>query len=275
MRDGSGMDVGVAKPTSFFRNFYVPRHILNNGKFITLNKEVYMDLPECYDENRTIAEMAQISGKTKNIIRFYCWSNKLKYKPARENIPEWYDPSLSMSEMANKAGKSLNAIAKFLRNHSLKCKSAMSHDTPSWYNENMNLAEMAELANKPRNAIIKYLRYHDLPYKKKKFIKSKGYRKKYSFEEFMKFYDKNLTAKEMSMLSNIPEKNVRKFLNSRKLEYYRVCRQLEIGDWYDPSLKLGEMSFASGIAKDDLISLLRRKRLPYNKVNHTSKVAVL
>ena len=83
----------------------------------------------------------------------------------------------------------------------------------------------------------------------------------------MKVYDKARTVREMSMLSNIPMKNVRHFLHTYKLEYRKIIRKLEIGEWYNPSLTLSEMSFRSGIAKDDLKSLLYRKRLSYIKVN--------
>jgi len=229
-----------------------------------------MDLPEWYDENRTVAEMAQISGKKRNTIEHFLLRHKLKYKPVIENIPKWYDPNSTIREMAEKSGKSRKGIFDALKRRNLKCMPEKALDKiPEWYDANLSISDMSIRANKPRSTISMILRRLDLPYKRK-IVVVNSLIKKYSKDDFMQYYNENLTVREISLLSKIPEQNVRNFLNHYHLKYFKIINDLIVGEWYSPNKTIEEMSFESGLSNHNLYNLLYRRKLPFaNKKKNT------
>jgi len=183
------------------------------------------------------------------------------------DIPEWYNPELTIREMSEKAGLCRTAISYYLNKLNLKCKSYKKKKSiPEWYDKNKTIYEMSAISGLSYDVVYHILRSSKLHYKKCQ--RPSGYHifKRYSFDEFIKFYNKNLTIQEMSLLSGIPMVNVKSFLNKHKLEYFRLKdHDIEIGKWYSPDRDLSEMSYLSGLSEQCIYGYLRNRNLPFKK----------
>jgi len=183
------------------------------------------------------------------------------------DLPEWYDENCTINEMVKKAGISRKRVYRYIYRHHLKCKREdRRQPIPEWYNSKRTIKEMSEISGLPFHCIYNVLSRNKLPYKKAKKLPGHKYCAKYTFEEFMKFYNKNLTAREMSLLSGIPLDNVSAFLYRHKLEYFRLKRDLEIGKWYSPERTVNEMSEISGLSCKTILNALYVRNLPFKYI---------
>jgi len=255
-----------------------------------------MNIPEWYDEDYTVKEMASIGGKSIYAIRKYLLKHKLNYKHVRgskADIPEWYNEDFTIAGMATISGKSKGTIRNYLLGHKLKykhanearadivklydhnskiqkiaVKSVARTDIPEWYDPNSTIQEMADKAGKSYSRISVILKRLNLSYKYKTTVSKKLHKRQYNIHNFMQYYNENLTVKEISLLSKIPEKKVRSFLNGHHLKYRKIYKDFLIGEWYSPNKTAEEMSFESGISLADLYALLYRRNLSYARIKN-------
>jgi len=227
----------------------------------------FKPLPNWYRADLTIAEMSEISGHQKGGIRKFLQRRNLPYIKKRidtEGELEWYDPSLTVDEMAAKSKYTTTRISWILNKRNLPFKEKPK-EIPEWYNPNSTAKEMAIRAGIGLKAVYIILNAKGLEYKK--ITKKPGgpRPRKFTIDDFMKFYNKNLTVQEMHKISKIPTSNIRGFISVYKLPFKRLARKLIIGDWYREDRTISEMAYLSGLEPGTVSTLLYRRNLPHSR----------
>lgn len=113
------------KATEMSTRFFLKAHRLPYRHVKAMAPGIDSDL-KWYDPNKTIAEMAEATGRTYAAMAIYLRRKKLPYKDLSVSIEEdmknWYDPERTLKEMVDISGRTLGGIYEFLRSKNLPYK---------------------------------------------------------------------------------------------------------------------------------------------------------
>lgn len=113
------------KATEMSTRFFLKAHHLPYRHVKAMAPGIDSDL-KWYDPNKTIAEMAEATGRTYAAMAIYLRRKKLPYKDLSVSIEEdmknWYDPERTLKEMVDISGRTLGGIYEFLRSKNLPYK---------------------------------------------------------------------------------------------------------------------------------------------------------
>lgn len=113
------------KATEMSTRFFLKAHHLPYRHVKAMAPGIDSDL-KWYDPNKTIAEMAEATGRTYAAMAIYLRRNKLPFKnlaiSLEDDLKNWYDPSRTLKEMVDLSGRTLKGVYEFLRSKNLPYK---------------------------------------------------------------------------------------------------------------------------------------------------------